>query len=309
MNREEYLKELKNCIQALPVEEQNEALDYYYNYFEDANDDEKVISELGTPEKLAEEIKAKFACVPATKETKTESEENDNKYKENRIKGDPTALKFTFENEKVKNLDFALGIAEIVMIAGNEYKIETRGIDSNIFRCEVSERGTLIVQNTHKFPSFKFLGHDNPSHKHPRILITIPTNADLDIVRISVGAGALSSKDASFSCKSGKIEVSAGNLIIGNITGGNIDFRCGMGNLIFSGKTENTCNVDCGLGNIELKISGNPEDYSTDAKVGLGEFKFNNQKRGGIGDLSCTERKLNHFSVNCGLGRVKISVQ
>ena len=39
MNREEYLKELKNCIQALPVEEQNEALDYYYNYFEDANDD------------------------------------------------------------------------------------------------------------------------------------------------------------------------------------------------------------------------------------------------------------------------------
>lgn len=308
MTREEYLNELKSCILALPVEEQNEALDYYYNYFEDANDDEKVIAELGSPAKLAEEIKEKFSCVPATKETKTESE-NDNKYKENRIKGDPTALKFTFENEKVKNLDFALGISEIVMISGDSFKIETRSIDPNNFRCELSERGTLIVQNTHKFPSFKFLGHENPSHKHPRILITIPKNANLEIVRISVGAGSLSSKDSCFSCKSGKIEVSAGNLIIGNITGGNIDFRCGMGNLIFSGKTENTCNVDCGLGNIELKISGNPEDYSADAKFGLGEFKFNNQKRGGIGDLSCTERKLNHFSVNCGLGRVKISVQ
>jgi uncharacterized membrane protein len=67
MKREEYLKELKNCIQALPIEEQNEALDYYFNYFEDANDDEKVISELGSPEELAEEIKAKFACVPAQK--------------------------------------------------------------------------------------------------------------------------------------------------------------------------------------------------------------------------------------------------
>ena len=218
-------------------------------------------------------------------------------------------MKFTFEAEKVKNLDFALGIAEIVMIAGDSYKIETRSIDPNIFRCELSERGTLIVQNTHKFPSFKFLGHENPSHKHPRILITIPKNANLEIIRISVGAGSLTSKDSCFSCKSGKIEVSAGNLVIGNITGGKIDFRCGMGNLVFSGKTENTCNIDCGLGNIELKISGNPEDYSADAKVGLGEFKFNNQKKGGIGDLSCTERKLNHFSVNCGFGSVKVSVQ
>lgn len=309
MNREEYLKELKNCIQALPVEEQNEALDYYYNYFEDANDDEKVIAELGSPAKLAEEIKAKFACVPATKETKTESEENDNKYKENRIKGDPTALKFTFEKSKVKNLDFALGIAEIVMIAGNEYKIETRGIDSNIFRCEVSERGTLIVQNTHKFPSFKFLGHDNPSHKHPRILITIPTNADLDIVRISVGAGALSSKDASFSCKSGKFEVSAGKLQLSRITGGRIDFRCGMGSLEFSGKTTGQCNIDCGMGCIELRINGNPEEYSADAKIGLGEFKFNDKKKGGIGDLSCENKLINHFSVNCGLGNVKVFVQ
>ena len=84
MTREEYLNELKSCILALPVEEQNEALDYYYNYFEDANDDEKVIAELGSPAKLAEEIEEKFTCVPATKETKTQSE-NDDKYKELKV--------------------------------------------------------------------------------------------------------------------------------------------------------------------------------------------------------------------------------
>ena len=307
MKREEYLKELKNCIQALPVEEQNEALDYYYNYFEDANDDEKVISELGTPSKLAEEIKAKFACVPATKAVS--EEEKENQYKKNSINGDPSALRFTFEAEKVKNLDFALGIAEIVMISGDTYKVETRGVDPKVFRCELSERGTLIVQNTHKLPSFRFLGHENPSHKHPRILITIPKNPELDIIHISVGAGSFSSKETSFSCKSGKLEVSAGSLIVGNVKGGKIDFRCGMGNLVFSGVTTGQCNIDCGMGSTELRISGNPEDYSADAKVGLGEFKFNFQKKGGFGDLSCTEKKLNHFSVNCGLGSVKINVQ
>ena len=308
MNREEYLKELKSCIQALPVEEQNEALDYYYNYFEDANDDEKVISELGTPSKLAEEIKAKFACVPATKAEEAKTEENE-KYEENRIKGDPTALRFSFDKDKVKNLDFALGIAEIVMISGDTFKVETRGVDPKIFRCDLSERGTLIVQNTHKMPSFRFLGHENPSHKHPRILITIPKDVGLEIVHISVGAGSFTSKDTSFSCKTGKLEVSAGNLMIGNIKGGKIDFRCGMGNLVFSGVTTGQCNIDCGMGSTELRISGNPEDYSADAKVGLGEFKFNFQKKSGIGDLSCSEKKLNHFSVNCGLGSVKINVQ
>lgn len=308
MNREEYLKELKSCIQALPIEEQNEALDYYYNYFEDANDDEKVISELGTPSKLAEEIKAKFACVPATKAEEAKTEENE-KYEENRIKGDPTALRFSFDKDKVKNLDFALGIAEIVMISGDTFKVETRSIDPNIFRCELSERGTLIVQNTHKMPSFKFLGHENPSHKHPRILITIPQDAKIEIARISVGAGSLTAKDTCFSCKSGKFEVSAGNLDIKKIKGGNIDFRCGMGKLSFSGITTGQCNVDCGMGSIDLEISGISSEYSADAKIGLGEFKFNDQKKSGIGDMSCLEKKINHFSVNCGFGCVTINVR
>jgi len=36
MTSKEYLKELKKLIKTLPVEEQDEALDYYTQYFEDA---------------------------------------------------------------------------------------------------------------------------------------------------------------------------------------------------------------------------------------------------------------------------------
>ncbi|MBP5602039.1 MAG: DUF1700 domain-containing protein, partial [Treponema sp.] len=63
MTRNEYLSRLRSCIQALPLEEQTEALEFYQDYFADADNDEAVMQELGTPEELAETIKAKFACV------------------------------------------------------------------------------------------------------------------------------------------------------------------------------------------------------------------------------------------------------
>ena len=54
MTREEYMSALKNNIQSLTVDEQNEALQYYEDYFDEANDDQKVMNELGTPEEVAE---------------------------------------------------------------------------------------------------------------------------------------------------------------------------------------------------------------------------------------------------------------
>ena len=48
MTREEYLSQLKNNLLSLTDEERDEALKYYSDYFEEANDDEKVIRELGS---------------------------------------------------------------------------------------------------------------------------------------------------------------------------------------------------------------------------------------------------------------------
>ena len=61
MTREEYLNELKSSIMSLTTDEQAEAIEYYTDYFEEADDDEKVMRELGTPEELAKTIIEKFA--------------------------------------------------------------------------------------------------------------------------------------------------------------------------------------------------------------------------------------------------------
>lgn len=58
MNRIEFMTELAAILQDVPVEERKEAMQYYNDYFDDAGEEEKdVVKELGSPEKVAENIK------------------------------------------------------------------------------------------------------------------------------------------------------------------------------------------------------------------------------------------------------------
>lgn len=60
MNRIEFMTELAALLQDVPVEERQEAMQYYNDYFDDAGEEneEKVVSELGSPAKVAATIKA-----------------------------------------------------------------------------------------------------------------------------------------------------------------------------------------------------------------------------------------------------------
>lgn len=59
MNKQEFLKELELLLADIPVEEKQEALDFYNNYFQDAGpeNEEKIIEELGSPKQVAASIK------------------------------------------------------------------------------------------------------------------------------------------------------------------------------------------------------------------------------------------------------------
>ncbi len=58
MNRFEYLSKLKGCLSALPAKECKAAIKYYEELFDDAglNNEQAVISGLGSPQKLAQTI-------------------------------------------------------------------------------------------------------------------------------------------------------------------------------------------------------------------------------------------------------------
>lgn len=309
MTREEYLKELKSSIMSLSSDEQAEAIQYYSDYFDEADDDEKVMRELGSPEELAKTIIEKFANALVDTKKAGEGDADEGDQGGDNTSGDCSidALYFEFAKNDVKNLSMDFGAAEVALIEGDKYSIETRGLQKECINCYLSKEGTLVVSNNRRF-NLNFWSHDRRSRIVPRILVTLPKNAVVEKLRISVGAGKLVSRTISISCQSGNMTVDAGNLVLDGISGGKINMRCGMGNLEFKGRITGNVNLDCGMGNVNLKLKGDPKSYSYDAKVGLGDFRFNDDKKSGVCQIYNNQKLENHFSVNCGMGSVTIKI-
>ena len=311
MTREEYLNELKSSIMSLSNDEQAEAIQYYSDYFDEANDDEKVMRELGSPEELAKTIIEKFAnALVDTKQSKNNGAEDDSDDSQNANPDGCSidALYFEFAKADVKNLSMDFGAAEVAVIEGNKYSIETRGLPKECLNCNLNKEGTLVVSNMRRF-NLNFWSHNRRSRIVPRILVTVPQNASVKKIRIAVGAGKLVSRKLSLNCESGSISVDAGNLVLDGVFGGKLNMRCGMGNLEFKGSVTGNVDLDCGMGNVDLKLKGDAKSYSYDAKVGLGDFRFNGEKKSGVCQIYNNQRLENHFSVNCGMGSVSIKIE
>ena len=304
MTKKQYMTALKNNIQSLTLDEQKEALQYYEDYFEEAGNDKKVMEELGSPEEVAKVIREKFSNTLVKESNK---KEEDDSQSESTEAGRYEALYYEFKTSDVKNVEFSFGAAEVVMISGKKYSVETRGISKENLLCRVDGEKTLVVKNLNKLSGFNFFNHhDRPGRMVPRILITVPEGAALGRFKAAIGAGNFVTKDISISFEKGHIDVGAGNFVLKKIDGSELNMRCGMGNLNVEGSIKGISNIDCGMGAIKLNLSGNASDYSYDAKVGLGDFKFNDEKRSGVCQVYASSRKQNHFSVNCGMGSVNI---
>jgi Predicted membrane protein len=298
MTRQDYLSELKEQLRSLPVEEQEEALEYYRGYFEDAGNDEEVMREFGTPEELAKSIVSKFAGVPSVRQKRT----NDS--------NDGSCGSFT--NDEVRSLDISLGGAEIMMIQGPNFSVDYRGLAPGDIRYGLSPFGTFSIENTRKMPDMSFWIHDDTSGNtvhHPRILIRVPACTKIDLLRLHIGAGAFTAKDVDIQTSRSYIDVGAGTIVLSKIRGGAAEFRCGMGNITYTGELHGLIKADCEMGNITLNLDGRPEDYSIGGKVGLGSVRFNEIHKDGFGTIVCSEFKENHFSINCGMGSVRICVR
>ncbi len=307
MTREEYMTALKNNIQSLTVDEQNEALQYYSDYFDDADDDAKVMEELGSPEEVAKIIRERFSNTLVGKENSQDNSDAGSGSQGNSSTGRYEALYYEFKTSDVKNVEFSFGAAEVVMIPGKKFSVETRGIAKNNLMCRVDGEKTLVVKNLNKLSGFNFFNHsDRPGRIVPRILISIPEGAKLERFKAAIGAGNFVAKDISLSFEKGHIDVGAGNFVLKKVDASNLDMRCGMGNLNVEGTMKGKSNIDCGMGAVKLELAGSMNDYSYDAKIGLGDFKFNDEKRSGVCQVYASNRKENHFSVNCGMGSVNI---
>lgn len=100
MNKVEFIEELKKRLEGLPSEEIENAINYYYEYFEDAgiDDETDVTISLGTAKEVAEEIISEYSLRNSEEVVKVNlSKDNGNKYNE-----DEYNTKY-FSNEEYNN--------------------------------------------------------------------------------------------------------------------------------------------------------------------------------------------------------------
>lgn len=85
MSKKEYLQKLSELLSDISAEEREEALNYYRDYFEDAGEgeEERVMRELGSPEKVAAQIKDGISMGDREKEDAFGSSGNDGEGRKN----------------------------------------------------------------------------------------------------------------------------------------------------------------------------------------------------------------------------------
>lgn len=318
MTKKQYLKKLEYCIQALPADERNEALDYYSNYFDDADDDDKVMQELGEPEDLAKTIIEKFTCVPAkAKKSKNSNEEagensESSDYVSDEFEGEnyySERLYYEFEKEQVKNLGILVGAGQFVIRTGKGYSVETRGISEEDFRCEINSVGTLIVENK-KFPANRRkYGNALKNKWCPRVLITIPETAEVENLKLVLSAGQITTKPLNLKAEKAMVDVTAGNFMIDGLNSKAANIKAAMGNVEITGKLEGFTKVDCAMASVKIVMNGKEKDYSFSGKVGMGGIKFGSDSVAGFSKTFADDKKENHCQIKVGMGEVKISFE
>ncbi len=173
-------------------------------------------------------------------------------------------------------------------------------------RCELNDAGTLIIENRKVFPKKKFFSHDDKMHLAPRILITLPDDANLDNTRINLKAGQIKSKQLNISSAKTMIEVSAGNIEISGIKSNMTAISANMGNISFSGLLSGFTKVESRMGSVNIKMNASAQNYSYDSKIAMGTVKFDRDRRSGLSQNYSGDKKENHFSIQCSMGEVKV---
>lgn len=330
MTKKQYLSIVEKNIQALTAEERKEALEYYSNYFDDADDDDKVIDELGDPEALARIIVENFECVPAKiskkKKSKKTSGETDDGIKYEAVDDDDETVNeekaysekdgfdysqekmcFEFDNSKVVNLGVVVGAGQFCIKSGKNYKVETKGISKKDFRCDVNDAGTLIIENKKLPGNLKKYGHAIKNKWCPRVLVTVPEDAEVKNLKIALGAGQLTTTGLKINAEKTIIDLSAGELTADGITSESTNIRCSMGTIDVSGTFKGYTKVDCVMGAIKVRTTGTTRTYSCDTKIGMGTVRYGDEKRNGFSENITEPKKKNHFFVKVGMGDVKIT--
>lgn len=118
MNRIEFMTELAALLQDISVEERTEAMQYYNDYFDDAGEEneQKIIGELGSPAKVAAEVKAGLGSQAGSSAEYRETGYTDTRFEQKETPADKGQAGQYSSGQEARRTSSTLKITLIVLI-------------------------------------------------------------------------------------------------------------------------------------------------------------------------------------------------
>lgn len=182
----------------------------------------------------------------------------------------------TYEADTIQRIKVDMGAGQVEICRGDQFSICGEGLYTD-FLNEVVD-GTWYIGQSEEESFCNFFGAAG------KVVLTIPEDAILSEVALSVGAGELDAE-----------VVHAERLMI----------SCGAGQVSVEEAKADQIDINCGIGEVELSLCGKESDYQPNVncsvgKVTIGEHKYNERHQ----DTHGANANLN---VHCGVGNVEIS--
>lgn len=188
-------------------------------------------------------------------------------------------IEFSQNYQNIQKIDFDVSSAEITVKSGTRFMVEATNVSDAFSSTE--KNGTLYIKEKNHFWGRKTSG---------KIIVTIPTNSNVEELKISSGAGKIEINDvtinkAMISQGAGLLKITNAIFIETDIDGGagemnisssvlqNLDLDAGVGKVFIDGEIFGVSKIDCGVGELKLKL-GNKEKYNLKLEKGIGTIQI-----------------------------------
>lgn len=252
------------------------------------------------------------------------------------------SLNYPISYKKVDSLKLDISSGTVTIKEGETFSVDVNEAGEDYVKSEVidgiwkiTDSGYFNVdknEDVHVINIFGVkirTGENNISWSdNTRIEITLPEDFKADELTLSIGAGAiradsLKAKTVMVNVGAGSIRidelnvenassysVGAGELIIEDFIGRDIDVDCTVGAITLSGIIKGNNYVNCGIGSVEMDIDGQEEDYNYDISSGIGNVQINNNKYSGITSESMKNNGAkDFFSLKCDIGKINLKIR
>lgn len=345
MTKSEFLMNLRQELSFLPEEELNDAIRYYDEYISEAGqDEEKIIADMGTARKVAEDFKNEYYD-----KRKTNADSEIAKVNNTKRGMRPWVVVLIC----ILSIGFGIPIIEytrsflpgmagaclivililiIFKVLSDRQNRNTNRANTRIQTCSdikdinlELKAGNFQLKTGDGFSVDTAMSRSVSVHSYISnntwfvrsdvnigngiddiIQLTIPKEFHAEDARIRLAAGNI--LVSGLSSDNTVISVDAGKCEIKDMYSRNLNVKVGMGDMTSSCYMNGDVCINCGMGKVDLNLKNRSDEFNCEAKVDMGSIQIGDQKIQGIGgNISKKIGAMNNINVRCGMGNVNVT--